>query len=231
MSQDEAARDPRNPDHDATPAADERPRPRYGEYAPPGWTWQPPVDPREAAADAHPADAAPASASAPAVAGRSAAASPQGGSAGVAAVPASAGGDPDAAAAARPVRVGDLVVTVLLLVVGLFGAAYNALLLAGAPSLISDTVAQSAEILGRTAPTEPFVAGQQVPTIIAVSAIGQLLLWAAALAWSIIRLRARRIAFWVPLLCGVLAALLFYVGFAQIMLSDPTYAEFFTSVS
>ncbi|WP_350349446.1 DUF6264 family protein [Agromyces sp. G08B096] len=63
MSQDEAARTP-DASADGTPPgggpADERPRPRYGEYAPPGWSWQPPAERESAAEPATPPTAAPA---------------------------------------------------------------------------------------------------------------------------------------------------------------------------
>ena len=61
MPQHEAAGTPDEPAAGSTPGGtpppppaprDERPRPQYGEYAPEGWTWQPP-------ADAHAADPAP----------------------------------------------------------------------------------------------------------------------------------------------------------------------------
>ncbi|MGX5696313.1 DUF6264 family protein [Agromyces soli] len=59
MSNDEAARpNVEEPAQPTPPPSDERPRPRYGEYAPPGWSWQP-SQPEQPAAAAEPAPAPP----------------------------------------------------------------------------------------------------------------------------------------------------------------------------
>ncbi|MCK8609021.1 DUF6264 family protein [Agromyces sp. C10] len=196
MSQDEAARN--GAAHGAgaegappPPPRDERPRPQYGEYAPEGWSWQPPAEQRtDAAASVAPAAPGPAA--------------------------------PDAAGG---VRRGDAIATVILLVLGLFGAAYNALLLNLLPTVATETFRQTAEMLGTEVPGRDFVPGVQVPTLILVGTVLQLALWGIALAWSLRRLRARRLAFWVPLLMGALAFVVFYALMAQILLSDPEYAR------
>jgi hypothetical protein len=214
MSSDEAARPEANggsADRPAPPPGDERPRPRYGEYAPPGWSWQPPAE-----QSAGPGDAGtrPASAEAAAAAASGAYARAD--------APAAAPSD----AASRPPRTGDVVATWLLLVVGFFGMAFNVLQLVSVPSAIGDAFRAASEMLGSAAPEADFVAGPQTGTIIVVGSIGQLLLWLGALAWSIARMRARRVAFWVPVLAGFLAAIVFYVCFTQIIMSDPEYARF-----
>ncbi|MEI5583185.1 MULTISPECIES: DUF6264 family protein [unclassified Agromyces] len=205
MSQDEAARnEAQGPPADGgapPPPRDERPRPRYGEYAPEGWSWQPPAEPR-----ADPAPAAPA----PSYGANAPGTAPQ-----AAPPPAPAGG----------VRRGDAIATIILLVVGLFGAAYNALLLTMLPSVATETFRQTAEVLGTELPARDFVAGPQVPTLILVGTIVQLALWVIALAWSVRRLRARRLAFWVPLVMGAVAFVVLYALMAQILLSDPEYAR------
>ncbi|MGR0219647.1 DUF6264 family protein [Agromyces sp. ZXT2-6] len=207
MTQDEAARnDAQGQPADGAappPPRDERPRPQYGEYAPEGWSWQPQAEQRTDAA-----------ASAPA---------PAYGAAGAA--PTSASAD---AAAGRGVRRGDAIATIILLVIGLFGAAYNALLLTLLPSVATDTFRQTAEILGTELPARDFVPGPQVPSLILFGTIVQLVLWVIALAWSVRRLRARRLAFWVPLVIGAVAFVVFYVLMAQILLSDPEYARVLT---
>jgi len=177
---------------------DERPRPQFGEYAPEGWTWQPP--PGE-----HTSDPAPQMATPPA--------RPAGGAAAASALD------------GRPERRGDRIATIALLVIGLFGAIYNALLLNMLPSVASETFRQTAEILGTELPARDFAPGPQVPTLILVGTIVQLALWVIALAWSVRRLRARRLAFWVPLVAGIVAFAVFYVLMAQILLSDPEYAR------
>ncbi|WP_139417716.1 DUF6264 family protein [Agromyces laixinhei] len=137
MSQNEAARTPdESGDTAAThgtaatpPAAssasrDERPRPQYGEYAPEGWTWTPPVDER-AAASTEPAIAAPVAA------------------------PATPASTP--AASARPV---DRAWTITLLIFGVFGALYNGLVLFQLPSTALESAKLSASMLGVDAPAD-----------------------------------------------------------------------------
>ncbi|WP_136707851.1 DUF6264 family protein [Agromyces sp. H66] len=187
---------PGTPDESA--GRDERPRPQYGEYAPEGWTWQPPTG--EQTSDPAPQMAAP---------------------------PVRPAGDAAAASAreGRPERRGDRIATIALLVIGLFGAIYNALLLNLLPSVATETFRQTAEILGTELPARDFVPGPQVPTLILVGTIVQLALWVIALAWSVRRLRARRLAFWVPPVAGAVAFVVFYVIMTQILLSDPEYAR------
>lgn len=201
MTHDEAARnDARRQPSDAAappPPRDERPRPQYGEYAPEGWSWQPPAEQRtDAAASAPPP--------APAFGGPAA---------------------PTAPAAEQGLRRGDAIATIILLVIGLFGAAYNALLLNLLPAMATETFRRTAEVLGTELPDRDFVAGPQVPTLIVIGTVVQLVAWLIALAWSLRRLRARRIAFWVPIVMGVVAFVVVYALMAQILLSDPEYAR------
>ncbi len=55
-------------------------------------------------------------------------------------------------------------------------------------------------------------------------------IWVAALLWSgavaIRRLRAGRIAFWVPLLAGVLTGIVMLVAVGLLMGGDPAFQEF-----
>lgn len=104
MPQEHAAGAPDEPAERPTPGVpptsppprDERPRPQYGEYAPDGWTWQPP--PGETTSDPAPQMATP---------------------------PAARPARPVAAASvdrsARPERPADRAVTILLLVIGVLG--------------------------------------------------------------------------------------------------------------
>jgi hypothetical protein len=202
MTQDEAARNEAQgfPADGAPPPRDERPRPQNGEYAPEGWSWQPPAEQRTEAAPSAPA--------------------PEYGVAGPTPAPSEAAG--------RGLRRGDAIATIILLVIGLFGAAYNALLLTLLPSVATETFRRTAEMLGTEVPTRDFVAGPQVPTLILVGSIVQLALWVITLAWSLRRLRARRLAFWVPLVMGAVAFVVFYALMAQILLSDPEYARVLT---
>jgi hypothetical protein len=96
----------------ATPPADHRPQPRYGELAPEGWTWTPPQE------DTPPAASAPVPTSA----------SP---------APARASGTPGGAAPVRGTAPGwDRPVTALLLALGLAGAFFTVSMLATLPEAV-----------------------------------------------------------------------------------------------
>ncbi|MFB9310658.1 hypothetical protein BJY17_003521 [Agromyces hippuratus] len=209
MSQHEAARTPDQSGDAATtnggatppaapsPRRDERPRPQYGEYAPEGWTWTPPVDERAAASDA--AIAEPAAAVTPAQAAPSGA----------------------AAAGAHPI---DRMWTIALLVIGVFGALYNSLSLFQLPTTALESAKLSASMLGIDGPAD-FTPGPAVPVYIFVGIALQLLLWVGALLWSRARMRTGRLAWWVPLLAGVAAFIVVVVVGMLVFASDPAFLQ------
>lgn len=211
MTRDEAAPTPDDgatgaaaPQPPAAPPADERPRPRYGEYAPEGWTWQPPADPYSGGATAEPAAARPAATAPGAPLGAPAPAYRQPG------------------AAARPA---DRAWTVALLVFGAMGAVYNTLSIIAMPSNILESLTLSASMFGTTPPTE-FTPGPAVPVAIAVGVIAQFALWVGALLWSRARMRAARSSWWIPLLAGVAAFLVVMIVTYVVAFSDPALVEF-----
>ncbi|MGW4931224.1 DUF6264 family protein [Agromyces sp. NPDC004153] len=189
MSQDEAARTPDAPGQGG--AADERPRPRYGEYAPDGWTWQPPAD--ESAPPVQPAPPAQPTAPPPPPA-------------------------PVALPGERPPSAVDRVVTIALLALGAFGAINTAASLQVLPQQVSLVYEQQG--VGDFTPPE------WLPTLTMVGTVLQLALYAATLGWSILRLRARRTAFWVPILGGVLSLVLMMVLVSIVFLNDPTFVAY-----
>ncbi|MEF3405701.1 DUF6264 family protein [Agromyces sp. CCNWLW203] len=211
MSQHEAARTPDESGSAGTthgaaatpPAAaaprDERPRPQYGEYAPEGWTWTPPVDERTAAANAEQnAAAAAMSPAAPAAASRSGA---------------------DGNASAHPI---DRMWTITLLVFGVFGALYNSLSIFQLPATALESAKLSASMLGIDAPAD-FVPGPAVPTFVFVGIALQLALWIGALLWSRARMRAGRLAWWIPLVAGVAAFIVVVIVGTLVFASDPEF--------
>jgi hypothetical protein len=191
MPQDEAARTPDAPGQGG--AADERPRPRYGEYAPEGWTWQPPADesaaPTQPAQPAHPAQ--PAAPPPPA--------------------PVALPGE------RRPGAV-DRVVTIALLVLGAFGAINTAASLQVLPQQFSLVYEQQG--------VGDFTAPEWLPTLTMVGTVLQLALYAGTLGWSILRLRAHKTAFWVPILGGVLSLVLMMVIVSIVFLNDPAFVAY-----
>ncbi|WP_430645725.1 DUF6264 family protein [Agromyces sp. GXS1127] len=199
MTQDEAARNGMQgqaAEGAAPPPRDERPRPQYGEYAPEGWSWQPPGDDRtDAAASAPPPPPPPA---APA---------PNGG-------PAAGPG----AAAARPPRTTDRFFTILLLALGAIGAWNTSVSLQQLPGAIQGVYSDQG--VGTYTP-QPWL-----PTLALIGTVFMLALYAAVLGWSIMRLRARRLAFWVPLVGGAVAFLATMVLTSIVFLTDPTFQSY-----
>jgi len=200
MTNDEAARpETPEPGTPAPPSADERPRPRYGEYAPPGWSWQPP----QAAEPSAPAEPARPEASAPL---------PQ------QPTPADASATP-----ARRAPGWDRILTIGLLAFGAFGAWNSAASLQEIPRQMQ----LSYDLMGVGTFTPP----EWLPTLVLVGTIIQLALYAVVLGLSILRLRAGRLAFWIPLAGGAASFVVTLVLLSIVMLNDPTYVDFVTGVT
>ncbi|MFE6256142.1 DUF6264 family protein [Agromyces sp. NPDC057865] len=195
MPQDEAAR-PTNPPSDEGRPVDPRPRPRYGEYAPEGWSWQPP---REAASAESPPSAPATPAAAP--------------------TPATIAGT---GAHAHPLDRGW---TIALLAFGVLGVIYNVLSLLTMPDAALSSAQLTAGLLGTEPPTS-FTPGPIVPVAIGIGAILQVTLWIGALLWSRARMRAGRLAWWVPVVAGVVAFAVVMVVGLIVFASDPTFFEF-----
>lgn len=185
------------------PAPDAQPAPRFGEFAP--------VEETPAAAAPEPA---PSIAAAPA-------APPE-------AYPQAAGpvyGQPGYGTTAPPRRrrTWDLVLTIILLVLGLGGVAIG--LFYAAVLGNQELFAQSLESQGYTWNGTIGAA----PAIIAISHVG---LYLVALGVSIPLLITRRIVvFWIPLVAGVIAAIVFWVALYSVILSDPDFIASLTATS
>jgi hypothetical protein len=204
VSNDEAARP--NAEEQAQPApppSDERPRPRYGEYAPPGWSWQPPQTEEQttpaAEPDAAPNPTAPTAPAAPAPVQDASAATP------------------------RTAPRWDRILTIGLLAFGAFGAWNSAASLQEIPRQMQ----LSYEVMGVGTFTPP----EWLPTLALVGAIIQLALYAVVLGLSILRLRSGRIAFWIPLAGGAASFAVTLVLLSIVMLNDPTYLDFVTGAT
>jgi hypothetical protein len=130
-------------------------------------------------------------------------------------------GTPVYGAAVQPVkrrRVWDLVLTIVLLVLGLFGMGIGLIYAAifSDPVLLQDVFDQAYGDAGLGSWNGSVGAA---PAIIAVSHI---VLYLIALGVSIVLLIKNKIAFWVPLSAGVIAAIVFWGALMAIMFSDPT---------
>ena len=214
MSDHEAARRQGDTGADAagSPSApDERPRPQYGEYAPEGWTWKPSEG--EHASDPAPQMQAPRTSAATR---RADAAAHQPAPPAAPPAPAPAPGRP--LAPARPAHPLDRMITIALLVLGALGAWNTAISLQQMPQQIQ----QAYSMLG----VGDFTPPPWLPTVATVGVIVQLALYAAVLGLSLLRLRAQRIAFWIPLVGGTVSVVLTFVLLAVVMFSDPAYQAF-----
>ena len=119
-------------------------------------------------------------------------------------------------------RGGDRIATILLLVFGALGALYLAASLYQMPASIA--------MVGTMLGSESLAVPESVTTLGIVGAILLLSLYALTLIYSLQRLRARKLAFWVPLAAGALAMVLTFIftmiGMTQVpelmtLLSDP----------
>jgi hypothetical protein len=192
---------PPEPPAPPAPPAPERPQvPQYGEYAPVGYVS--PVPSESPVAPANPYG----------VPGYAAPATPSN----MYGVPSVAVSDP--ASPVRKRRTWDLVLTIILLVLGLFGMglgiAYAAIF--SNPEILSE--AMSSQGFG----TFEGSAGS-APVVLVVSHV---VLFLIALGVSIALLVRRRIVvFWVPLAAGVIAAVIFWTTLASVLLSDPAFVS------
>jgi len=171
-------------------ASGSRPRPQYGEYAPEGWSWQPP-------AGEHTSDPAP-QMETPKVA---------------------------ASLDERPDRPVDRIVTIGLLVLGVLGVWSAITSLATLPTLLPEALRQTSEMMGTGGEPFDYTPRPEVPGLILAGQVIQVVLWLVMAWWAITRIRARKLAFWVPLVGGALSFIALYAIIFAIMISDPVLVE------
>lgn len=211
-------------------APDPRPRPAYGEYAPEGWEWTPPGE-TPAPSASSPSPSASAQRSGGNAPSGASSAPPSLGSGRLPGVPHNLGArgstSPGAAEVSRPAsepddaknsqhyraapgqqgapraagggRLGDRIITIVLLVVGALGALNSAASLYSMP----ETLQRFGEILG----LEGLVVPAEVGTLGLVGALVIFAIYALNLVYSLQRLRAKKLTFWVPLVAAVLSVL------------------------
>ncbi|MGK2854031.1 MAG: DUF6264 family protein [Microbacteriaceae bacterium] len=186
---------------DQQPPAERPPVPQYGEYAPAGWVSPVTGQPSTAASAPTPTPAVPGYAAPQFLPGQAVPLNqlPQ---------------DPADQTAARPRRMWDLVLTIVILALGLLGAfggiAYGFMLAPLAEMLVGD---------GVDADLAAFTAGGYVLII------SHAVLYVIAAAVGVIMLTQRRIAFWVPLAIGILAAIIFWSVLTPLT-SDPAIQQY-----
>jgi hypothetical protein len=188
------------------PQPNERPRPQFGELAPPGWVWHPPADADrlDTARKPEPEAEQPEPSTAP--------------------VFGPAGPRPQAqAGAATGTPTWNLTLTVLLGVFGFFGMSYSIATLQAIPA--------SMQLLHSTNGLGEYTPAPIVGTLVLVGSILMAAVWvvsAAVSAWLLIK---RRLSFWVPLVAGVVAmvALLIFAG--AVLATDPVLLGFYSGVT
>jgi hypothetical protein len=126
---------------------------------------------------------------------------------------------PTYAAPVKRRRTWDVVLTVILLVVGFFGMSIGLMYAAvfSDPALVKQVFDQAYSQYGLGGWNGSVGAA---PAIIVVSHVA---LYLAALGVSILLLVKNKIAFWVPLTAGVVAAIIFWGALFAIVLSDPSF--------
>lgn len=253
---DESQQAPETPATPATPPAPAaRPKPAFGEYAPEGWEWKP--EEPDASDTAAPATA-PAAASSPSrpnpgrvtgvphnlgAGSQSSSAAPAQAPAPPAATPQNSSSAPAAKgepapyratvappappqyAAQQPVgelkpRTGDRITTIILLVIGAIGA----LISAQSMLALNSSFSLMAEAVGLSDFTVP----EWLGTLGTVSALAFIAVYAVTLIFSIQRMRARKITFWVPLTAG---AVVFVAMFVLTTIAITSMPELMTQMS
>lgn len=181
---------------------DPRPRPQYVELAPEGWKWVPPADAPNPDG-VHPGDNAPAEHKAHA-AHQTHPLRQQ---------------HPVAGGGARTPPPWDRLITLLLLVLGLVGLITSFGILAALP--------QSIQLLYSQNDLGDYTAAASVSGIILTGQVCLALILVGAAVWSLLRLRRKRVAFVIPLVSGVLAAVVLFAFIAIVLYQDPTLLNFY----
>lgn len=134
------------------------------------------------------------------------------------------GQQPQNPAGPRPLRTGDMIASIVLLVVGFFST-----LIAILNALTLTTQIQALyEENGLTGAYEPTV-GATVAVIVIIAS--HLILLAIAAIVTALLIRKRKPSFWVPLVAGVLAFVIFFGAIIAVMLSDPALVDAITQQS
>lgn len=184
---------------------DARPRPRYGEYAPEGW-----VSPVADAAAARESELAAKAAESRAVDARPGAAPA------TQAAPTAGPATPAGLSTGRRV---DRIATLALIGLAVYNVVGNVVLVPNFSATLLDLLRRS----GYDVDTFTSQAGLQ--TAGAVIAVTSLVVFVVMLWWSLRRLRAGRLSFFVPLAAGVLVTAVQLVAVFSVVLGDAAFVQ------
>lgn len=212
--------------------ADERPKPKYGELAPEGWSWTPP-------SDAHPDSPATADAGAGApegVPGSGSGSDSTGKPAGTPRWPApttppvqpgadagraDAGtGAPEPGVPGAPTvpKRGDRIATMILLVIGAFWSINSAFGMFSLPEALQ----QAMDILGIEG---TYTARDTANSAGVTGGVLTLLTYALTVVYSLRRVRANKLAFFVPLIGAFIAFVISFTVYIIAMTADPALMD------
>ncbi len=190
------------------PQGDDRPRPQFGELAPPGWDWKPdkPAVPVPRAAD-HPS-VHDATGMYRAPSGRT-----------------DHHNAPNAPALGptKPARRWDRPIAISLLIYSVFGVALAWQSLGGMEAGI--------QAIHKSNDLAAYVPAASVGVTLMIGAIIQGILWATSAWFTITRLRQKRRAAWIPLTAGVLSTIALFVVSTIVIYSDSVLMENLTKIS
>jgi uncharacterized membrane protein YhaH (DUF805 family) len=211
MSDDRDQHDGR--DGDASAGRDPRPRPRYGEYAPEGWVS--PVPPAEAAPPAGQREAPPVGQQ-PGQQPTSWSQRGQGeGEGGAQPYP----GPPATPAALSTGRRVDRVATFVLLGLAGYNVISNLVLVSSFSRSALATLAAAGY------PVDDFSRRAELQQAGGAIAIVSLVVFVPMLVWTVRRLRAGAITFWVPLTAGIVVTIVQMLIVLPVFLGDPAFVQ------
>ncbi|MFP3465858.1 DUF6264 family protein [Leifsonia sp. SIMBA_070] len=203
------------------PQPDDRPRPQYGELAPPGWVWHPPADAdrldtsRPLEREDEFSEAAPTGVPVQGL-------RPPTGAHPVGAPEQTAHGNVPPGAA-QPAPTWNLTLTILLGVFGFFGMSYSIATLQAIPA--------SMQLLHSTNGLGDYTPAPVVGTLVLVGSILMAVIWVVSAVITALLLVRRRLAFWVPLVAGIIAMVVLLIFAGAVLATDPVLLGFYSGTT
>lgn len=117
----------------------------------------------------------------------------------------------------------DRPVTLALLVLGIFGVILSIQLQSG--------ITQSIAIIHEQEGIGAYTPVSAVSTIVMIGGVVQIILWLLAAGLSLLQIRRRRRAFWIPIVVGVLSAIAVIFVMTTVLLTDATLLNHFAELS
>ena len=133
-------------------------------------------------------------------------------------------GQPPLPSGQRPLRTGDMITSIILLAVGFLSTIYAILNAVSLPMQFQLLYEDN----GVSGSYEPSV-GATVATVVIIAS--HLILLAVAGIVTPLLIRKRRVSFWVPLVAGAIASLIFFIAVVAVVLADPNLMEVITEQS